>query len=225
VLGDRYAESIVLNNLGDIAHRRGDSEAAVRYAEAALAIAREMDSPDGVAAELVNLAEAHLALGEVARADALASEAVAGLRRIGNRDYLAPALVVLGDARAALGDRAGAVAAHHEAARLNDRLGERVELAKGLDRLAALAGERGDWAVAVRLLGAARTARESAPVPPLVADRDAHERTIVAAQAAMGPAAFAALFAAGQRLTVEEALAALTRPLASLAPSPRGAWG
>jgi tetratricopeptide (TPR) repeat protein len=222
-LGDRYAESILLNNLGDNARRRGDLEAAIRFAETSLLVVREIGSQDGVAAELVNLAEIHLEQGEAARAATLASEAVRILTEIGNRDYLAPALFVLGDALMVEGDERGALAAHQQALQVNERLGERAALANGLDRVAGLAGGRGDWQAAVRLLAAAAALRGAVTGGVSTADRTRHEQMLAAARNALGGDRFAALLAAGRQLPPETAIAealAVSLQSSTLVPSP-----
>jgi DNA-binding NarL/FixJ family response regulator len=82
---------------------------------------------------------------------------------------------------------------------------------KRLEALATVAAGRGQGAAgarrATRLLGAAAAARQriGAPLPPV--DRPGHEATMQAARAALGERAFAAAWAMGQALGLEEAVA------------------
>jgi hypothetical protein len=98
-------------------------------------------------------------------------------------------------------------------------LGERLGIAECLEGLAAVADGTGQPDRAARLLGAAGTLREAigAPLPPV--DRPAHEAAVQATRGLLGEAAFAAAWAAGRALPLEQAVAE------ALAGEPVGADG
>jgi hypothetical protein len=76
--------------------------------------------------------------------------------------------------------------------------------------LAHLAGENGDWSRAARLLGASNATFDktgSKLDPDYIGDRD---KTMAAAEAALGPEVCAAEVAAGAGLELEAAVSALT---------------
>jgi hypothetical protein len=74
-------------------------------------------------------------------------------------------------------------------------------------RLAAARGDAAeDWAEAVRLLGAAGAAREALGTPLQPSRRAIGEQILTAARARLGDAAFAATWAEGRALSLEEAV-------------------
>jgi hypothetical protein len=87
------------------------------------------------------------------------------------------------------------------------RLGDKRMVAAGLEVLAgALAGE-GRAERAARLLGAGSALRRAINAPLELADSPAYDRTVATARTVMGEAAFAALNAQGERMTLEQVLA------------------
>jgi hypothetical protein len=86
-------------------------------------------------------------------------------------------------------------------------LGQRRELAEGLETLAAAERTQGELRRAVRLLGAAAALRETCglPVPPI--DRADREQQVAALRRSLGEEAFAAAWAAGQAMSLHEAVA------------------
>ena len=105
------------------------------------------------------------------------------------------------------GDAASATAHLTESLALRRELGERLGIAECLEGLATVAAGTGQPERAARLLGAAEALREAigAPLPPV--DRPDHDDDDSATRAALGEAAFAAAWAAGRALTVEQAVA------------------
>jgi DNA-binding NarL/FixJ family response regulator len=72
----------------------------------------------------------------------------------------------------------------------------------------------------VRLLGVAAVLREAAGAPRWPADQPGYEGTVAAARTRLGTAAFAAAWAAGRALTLEQAVAeALGGAIAEIRPS------
>jgi hypothetical protein len=76
-----------------------------------------------------------------------------------------------------------------------------------LDALAGVASAAGQPAQAARLFGAAECLRESESIPLVSFLSAAYERDVVAAQAQMDAPAFAAAWAAGRAMPLEQAIA------------------
>ena len=93
-----------------------------------------------------------------------------------------------------------------EALTLMREIGGPHYLAQCLQVLAEIAGAAGQGVRAARLLGAAETQREHSGAPSTTIDREETEAAVTEARAALGEAAWAAAFAAGRALSVEEAI-------------------
>jgi hypothetical protein len=80
--------------------------------------------------------------------------------------------------------------------------------------MAAVASAQGQPARAARLWGAAAARRGAlgTPLPPV--EHAHYERTVAAARTALGEGAFAAAWAAGQTLPLEQAIAEAAHPAA-----------
>jgi hypothetical protein len=84
---------------------------------------------------------------------------------------------------------------------------EKLSIAWCLEGLAGVAGAQGEPVRAARLLGAADRLRVAigAPLPP--GERADYDHTVDAARTQMAPDAFAASWAAGRAMTLEQAIA------------------
>ena len=82
-----------------------------------------------------------------------------------------------------------------------------------VERVGTLACRQGAPERAARLYGAAITQRDAAPGPLDPAERDLRARDLERLRATLGEDAFAAAYAAGQRLSLDEALALARREL------------
>jgi hypothetical protein len=90
---------------------------------------------------------------------------------------------------------------------LQKELQNKREIAESLERFATLAVGRRQPQRATRLLGAAAALREriGAPLPPV--DRADYDRDVASAHAQLDEVTFDAAWAAGQALTLEQAIA------------------
>ena len=99
---------------------------------------------------------------------------------------------------------------------LRRELADRDGIADSLEDLAAVAASLGRSQRAARLSGSAEALREAidAPIPP--SRRADYERNVVETRAALGQEAFAAAWAEGRAMSLEQALAyALGEPTSS----------
>jgi tetratricopeptide (TPR) repeat protein len=96
----------------------------------------------------------------------------------------------------------------NESLRLRYRLGDLPGVAFSLEGLADLARRRGDVARAARLWGAAEALRAQLKAPLSPMEQPSYQQIVAESRAALGEGDFAAAWAAGAGLSVEEAVAA-----------------
>jgi tetratricopeptide (TPR) repeat protein len=144
--------------------------------------------------------------GDMARAVLLLEEGMAILKKTRDRMGLGSLLVMLGRAKRAQGDVASATALIQEGLILCQQFNHKPGIATALEGLAGLAIAE-NAGQAARLFGAADAIRGALGTPLSLIDRPAYEHDAAAAQAQLGEAAFAGAWAAGQSLTLEQAIA------------------
>jgi predicted ATPase/DNA-binding CsgD family transcriptional regulator len=213
-----WATPYGLMALGLVTVDQGHYAEAVPLLEEALPIFEEMGYQSGAALTLGHLAVAAYGQGDWARAAAVGEEALQLARRL--EDTWAAGL-----ARWFLGLTACEHGAYAEAARcFSENLdvdlteGYREAIADGFACFAVLAVEIGQMESAARLLGVAAALREMIGAVLALPERATYERATTMARAALEEDAFAAAWAAGQALSLEEATM-LTRDVADVATS------
>jgi predicted ATPase/class 3 adenylate cyclase/Tfp pilus assembly protein PilF len=205
-LGDKAGIAHSLNNVGMVAQFQGDYDAAqVRYHES-LVIRRELGDQAGIAASLNNLGNVAYYRRDYGAARTLWEESLTIKRALGDKDGIAGSLNNLGIAAQHLGDTPAARALHAESLVLRQQLGDKAGIAECLEGLAGVAGTQGQPELAARLFGAAEALREAIGAPLSPADRDEHERLVAPARAGLAPDEFAAAWAAGREMPLEQAL-------------------
>jgi predicted ATPase/DNA-binding CsgD family transcriptional regulator len=199
-----------LLNLSFAGRSRGDHQAALGHAEAAAAQARALDEddlpPSLRALTLNRLGHEAYELGDWSRAEAVLEEALECWRRLGNPWGISVVLGKLADVAQARGDNASAAALYRDSLGFWQGQGSElitVEILTGLARLAA----KNQPGHAVRLFGAAEAVQTRAGLTPAPALRTKNGRAIGSARAALGEEAFAASWASGGDLSLEEAVA------------------
>jgi predicted ATPase/transcriptional regulator with XRE-family HTH domain len=203
-LGDKRGVAQALFSLGLVAYWQGNYPRAAELADQCAASYRELGDQMGVAYTLDTLGMAAYKQGDYPRA---AGEIAAGLqllRELGDQMGVAMALTDLGAVAQAQGESARAAELHAEALALSWKMGDKRRLAFCLEGL-AFANVGGRCDEAARLLGAAEALREAigSPLPP--SERAEYERAVLAARSVCGgDAAFAAAWAAGRALPLED---------------------
>ncbi len=206
-LGDKRGVGAALGNLGIVAHEQGDYPAARALYEESLALARELGHKNMVANALNNLGNVSRDQEDYAVARARNEAGLALARELGDKGGIASFLTNLGSVAFYQGDYDAARALHEESLALLRELGDKRGIAECLEGLAALHGAQGQVAQAAKLWGAAEALRETLGVPLPPADRLASERHLAAARARLDPATFAAAWAEGRALLLEEVIA------------------
>jgi hypothetical protein len=140
-------------------------------------------------------------------------ESLALMRELGDTGSVAIALQNLGNVHREQGALELAAAQYRESLSLYRELQDRRGVASCLQGMAAVAMSHGDAERAARLSGAAAAVRTAIGAELPVASRSKFEETTARARAALTETEFAAAWAAGQALSLEEASAdALAAP-------------
>jgi len=195
------------NHLGVIAQLQGDYGRATTLLEASLALRRELGDTQGIAGALNNLGMVALCQGGYVQARPLVEEALALVRELGNARYIALVLNNLGIVALGQHDLERASMCCVESLRLLRDLKNTNDIADCLVGLAGVAREQGQAARAVRLCGAIEALLERIGAVLERAERAAHDRTIAAARAQLDAATFAALWAEGRAMPLEQTIA------------------
>jgi non-specific serine/threonine protein kinase len=193
-------------NLGWALLGRGEEERATAYLEESLARSREEGHFWGVPYALTCLGWAAYRRGEHDRSAATLEQALARYRHIGYRWGVAWVLAALGCVVQARGEYTQARIYLKEGLQLSHEIGARGVLAEALEGTAWLPAAEGQTTRAAQLGGAAeaqRLAQRMALHPVL---QSGHEQAVQAMRAALGEEAFAAAWAAGRVLPLDEAV-------------------
>jgi tetratricopeptide (TPR) repeat protein len=206
-LGDRSSEIHSMTSLGRLALDEGDEPRATALHEEALALARASGYTYGVALALFGLGEVAQRRGAHDQAAVRYSEALGLVRELELSRHTAQLLIFLAELALQRGDLAGAAAHYAESLRLVVKQSERWWIAHCLVGFAQLAAAHGQLGRAVRLSGAAAAFFDALAVPPAFAGRAAFERMLTGWRAELDEETFAAEWAAGRALSLEQAIA------------------
>jgi len=207
--GDHWGIATALNLLGAVERARGNYDLAALRFEAALALFEETGDTGWIALARGNLGILAFWRGDLEQATALLEDAVALYRQAGDLYAYgtAAALSDLALVSCDRGDHTRAAGLFAESLMRWREVGTKEGLADWLARVAVLATERGQFAQAARVFGAAEALREAIGYAFELPARARHERAMTAVRGEMGEAAFAAAMAAGGALSPDEAAA------------------
>jgi len=213
-LGDRRGMARAQGLMGWVSHWQGARDAAGPLLEEALALARSVGDERTTARTLLYLGDLRLRQGMRELAANLLQESLEFYQRMGDGWGMAWALSALADVARLQGDYRRAAAQLQLSLSLYRELDSKTEIPYALEALALIAAEEGYWVQAANLWAAASAVRDSihAHLPPSYQTDLAP--TLTKARAALGEEAFAAAWAEGRALTLDQALA-----LASAEPS------
>ncbi len=192
-------------SLGQVALYQGAYARANAAGQAALALFQQLGGKGEMA--LMILGQVALAQGDSAQAYMLQEESVRLFRAVARQGALARALPQLSAAVHAQGDDARAAALLCEALMLQQQQGNAHRIAESLEGFARLAVAQRGATRAAQLWGAAAALRaiSGAPLPP--ADCVAYDQATATLRAQLDEATFAAAWATGRSLTLEQAIA------------------
>jgi predicted ATPase/class 3 adenylate cyclase len=218
--GEPTGEGICLVNLGSLCTRRGEYRDARAYLEQSVEVGRRAGHGAVEGMGESNLGDIHALEGDLDAAAQRYATALGIARRIGDRTLEATSVAMLGDLAARRSDIAAARVLQRDGLALMRTLGVKTQLLAGLENAARLLAGCGELRDAVRLYAACAAARESLSLPAAPADALRVERETVAARSGLAENEFEGVYAAGRRLTLDEAAAFALGRLA--APSPAG---
>jgi hypothetical protein len=150
--------------------------------------------------------------GDVERAATLQEEALTLARGSGSRVGLAAALCGLALVSTDLGDYARAAALARELLTLHVELGNKRGLLDSFETFAVIAAATRDDERAARLFGVAEALRRWIGVAPVPKDRAYNEPRIAAVRGRLGEEAFAAAWASGRAMSLDDAIADALEP-------------
>lgn len=206
-LGDTSGVAASLVNLGLAVLLQGDKARATALREEADKLRREPLDRQTLAHVLISLARIALQEGDYERTTTLGRESLALNRELGDRWGIAQSLMAMGFAELALGDHEGAATSFEEALRLLRTRGDQIGVSFSLLGLAGVASEQLRPDRAARVWGAAEALREAIGLRFSPSDRSHlnYENRLTAARSLIGDEAFAAAWAEGRAMSLEEA--------------------
>jgi predicted ATPase len=215
-LGDQVGIALAQRALGWVALQRGELADAQVWIEQSLALCREARQSDGLAWSLFDLGHLAFVQGELARAEPLLAESLALFREQGIGYGCQRALVSLGHIARVQGQLAQATTWYQESftVRPPSTIASSYELETliALEGLAAAAGAQEHTERAARLFGAAENLRNLAGFPLLPIARAAYDRDVATTRAQLDEDIWRAAWAAGQAMTMEQAIAEALHP-------------
>jgi len=208
----RHATALTLRGLGALSRRRGNPEQALSYLQEAVSISREQGDPVNLAMSLSDCGGVFYEQGDYAAMRRAYEESRGIFGQVGNEECVHSSCMNLGCALFHLGAPKEARALHREALAGYQRRLSEEGIVWSLERLAVTEAAEGDYARAARLLGAASTRREGLRKNLNRPDREDWDRAIVAVRTALGETTYAALWAEGSGMTLEQAAAYASAP-------------
>jgi predicted ATPase/class 3 adenylate cyclase len=207
VSGDTLGIAKTLGNLGLALGQQGDIEREAALFEEALALFRALGDTMSIAGALDNLGQVAFQQGAYERARALHEEALALFRALEAKRGIAGSLTNLGAVAEREGAYGRATALSRESLLLNRAIGAEEQVVEGLQTMVLVAAARGQATRATQLAGAAGALREALDVPMRPHQQPIFTQAVQAIRMALGEEAFAAAWAEGQALALEEAVA------------------
>jgi predicted ATPase/transcriptional regulator with XRE-family HTH domain len=213
-LEDREHTIEILHYLSLHLWLQGDYPRAAELATEGLALAEEVGAKDRMNDFLIDLGQIAWLQGDYARATALHTESLASARAMEHTVQIAISLRNLGADVWAQSDYVRATALHQESLLLYQIWGDKWGIAECIEGLSWTACSQGlvtsDRACCLRaacLLGAAARLRETTGNPMAPDYYEVSERVIAQTRAQLDEAAFAAAWAEGYAMTLDQAIA------------------
>jgi predicted ATPase/class 3 adenylate cyclase len=204
---DDIYRTTLIADLGLVAYHEGDTAGARSWWERSLAHFRDRGVRDGTAATLLRLGDLDRLDGDFERAAAQYREALALFRELGENLEVAGALHKMGQVTLRAGDSAQAARLFRESLALQSKYRNQQGIVECLAGLAGAMAASLEAERAVTLFGAATIIlhRLGAPISP--ADQAVWQEQEATLRQKIDPQAWAAAWANGQALTVEQAVA------------------
>ncbi|MFN8636029.1 MAG: LuxR C-terminal-related transcriptional regulator [Chloroflexota bacterium] len=211
-LGASRCAADALTQLGHAARQeRRWAEARALYLES-LQLRRAASDRLGEMWALGSLGHLALAEGDLAEARVRYQAGLHIARQLDNAWEVATFLRLLGKQASDAADWPTAYGYYAESLRQFRRIGDQRSAIAAVEGIAGVAAARGRVEIALQLAGAAEIARQTLDVPLSPHDVARVERQLLPAREALGPRRSAALFADGQTMPLEQAVAVALDP-------------
>ncbi len=203
---------------------QGDPATVDTLLQEGLALCRELEDKEDIAGFLSLTGQVALSQGDPAMARLLLEESVKLLKEMGHlkgiADFLsvADSLCALGRVAATEGNYTAARALYEESLACGASA-DKLAIASSLEGLASVVAAQGEATWAARLWGAAAALRDAYGTPLLPVFRTEYEHAVTTASTQLGEKTFAAAWAQGRTMTLEQVLAA-QGPVSMAAPIP-----
>jgi non-specific serine/threonine protein kinase len=204
--GDRREIAWALLSMADATDDAGDQDATWSLCLEARPLFAELGERRGLAETLRWLASVAMKGGDRRAARPLLEQRLAICRELGESYSLMHTLGGLGHLERDEGNYARARALYQESLLLRRKLGHQIALAQSLEDFAVLAGREGHVEWATRMLGASEAFCEILGARPPVGVAEEYERAAAEGRAVLGDTAFAAVWAEGRAMSLEEAV-------------------
>ncbi len=204
-LDDRENGAMLLLWLGIVAARQGDYERATALLEQSVSLCNDLGKKWLYSMALANLGRVLRNQGNYERAAPLHVQSLALARSSGDKTFIALSLYDLAAVTLRRGDSTRAAEYYRESLGICREVGNRWVPAECLQGLAGVACAQQQYEKAARLFGAVEVSREAIGVRPFP-DETYHEVCIASTRGALGDAAFAAAWAEGRAMTLEQAI-------------------
>jgi tetratricopeptide (TPR) repeat protein len=226
-LDDKAGIAATLQMMSDGYLDEGDTAIALPLLEESHALYREMGAKDWEGFVLGTLGRVAFQQGNMALAHSLIEEGLTNFQHeedLKNLDNKAWTLSHLAQVVTCEGDAARARELYEQCLAIARKVPWQVSTSFYLEGLAGVVAAQGELPWAARLWGAEEALRDGmgTPIPPVY--RAAYERSVTAARAQLGEQAFAAAWAQGRHMTLEQVLAA-REPVTIPMPAPRNTPG
>ena len=205
-VGDKQGIANVLLILGDQVSDQGDHERAIALCEESLALRRELGNKGGFSLLLLTLGRVLWKQGDLERAKKLIEESLPMSRELGFKRLTSQQLHLLGLVALGGDDHDLATQLLKESLALNRELGEKHFIAHCFEGLAGVAVTRGESERGARLLGASERIRKAIAAPLRPSERAEVDGYMASMRAELEEEAFAAAWAEGGKMTIEEAI-------------------
>lgn len=206
-LGESRGIAVSLTNIAAVMNTIGEYASARQYYQEALIILREIGDQRGVAHLLSNYAELLRVAKEFDLARKTFEESLQIRRSLGDNGGMASTLIGLGDVAREMSDYKQALDYYREGLRVLKLTGDIRFTALCLVSIAGVQTRIGDMAVAIRLLGAAETLRQSIATVLEPADLIAHDKLVSLLKEYVIQHEFQAAWLEGSQFPLERVLA------------------
>jgi predicted ATPase/class 3 adenylate cyclase/DNA-binding XRE family transcriptional regulator len=206
-LGDKPGIATALDLLGFMATAQGHYRQVLEFLEESRALFQELGDMGAIAVTLIRLGEVMSLQGDYARAVALCQESLTLAQERDDTLLVGWAFYALGTLAQRQAEPGQARAWLAKSLPVFQEAGDTIGIAAYLESMAEVVGLEGQPERLVRLFGAVASLRIRFGGAPYSAEQAAYQRLLLAARGQLGEGAYAVAWAAGQALTLEQAIA------------------